>query len=89
MDGIAARQRGIVAVVIAIGLLALLAMVGLALDIGPRDPEQVAAAEHRGRGRPVRRQGAGLAPAPRPRRQPRLGRFSTSTRRITRNWPEY
>lgn len=34
MDGFASRQRGIVAVVIAIGLLALLAMVGLALDSG-------------------------------------------------------
>ncbi len=34
MDGIAARQRGIVAVVISIGLLALLAMVGLAFESG-------------------------------------------------------
>ena len=34
MDGLGQRQRGVVAVVIAIGLLALLAMAGLALDSG-------------------------------------------------------
>ena len=38
MDALGGRQRGIVAVVVAIGLLALLAMVGFALDSGPRDP---------------------------------------------------
>ena len=34
MDGLGTRQRGVVAVVVAIGLLALLAMVGFALDSG-------------------------------------------------------
>ena len=61
--GLPARQRGAALILVAIGMLAILAMAGLALD-GCHAPQQVAPAEH-GRCRGTQRgQGAGSVREP-------------------------